>query len=142
MTTVLPPRTGTTTPVVVRDSAVAEVRRSTAARGQVDVIVLLGALAAGLSLTMVLVTRIITDPGPVGFTVIAYLLSLAVYAVLVSLRENALTVRDRVMSVVIHGLAGLALMALIYVVVYTFVRGWDALVQPNWASSWQATRSS
>lgn len=129
MTTTLPPRTST--PAAVPDGAPPEVRRSTAARGQRDVIVLLGALAAGLSLAMVLVTRVITDPGPVGFTALAYVLFLVVYAVLVSLTDNALTVRDRVMEVVIQGIAGLALIALIYVVVFTFVRGWEALIQPN-----------
>ncbi len=135
MTAVLPARTGTAIPATVAASAEAEVRRSTAARGPVDIIVLVGALAAGLSLTTVLVSRVITDPGPVGFVVITYGLFLVTYAVLVSMRENVLAVRDRVMSVVIHGLAGLALMALVYVVLFTFWRARDALVHLNFFTS-------
>ncbi|MBV8994058.1 MAG: ABC transporter permease subunit [Pseudonocardiales bacterium] len=108
-----------------------EVRRSTAARGQVDVIVLVGALAAAMSLALMVATRVITDPGPVGFTVITYLLFLVIYGVLVSLRDNPLAVRDRLVAVVIHGLAGLALMALLYVVTFIFFRGREALVHFN-----------
>ncbi len=134
MTTVLPPRAASASPSADGSrsaTAPPEVRRSTAVRGERDVIVLVGALAAAVSLTAVLASRVITDTGPVGFAVIAYLLFLVLYAVLVSLSDNALTVRDRVASVVIHGLAGLTLMALIYVVVFTFARGWEALIHPN-----------
>src|SRR3712207_3715363 len=131
MTTILNPPSSPRVPVTGAAPTENEVRRSTAARGRVDVIVLLGAFAAAVSLAAIFATRIIPDPDPVEFTVIAYLLFLALYAVLVSLSDNALTVRDRVASVVIHGLAGLTLMALTYVVVFTFARGREALVHPN-----------
>lgn len=131
MTSTLTRRTQADAPVVRVLADPPEIRRSTAARGSVDLIVLIGALAAALSLTMLLVTRIITDPGPVGFTAIAYGLFLGVYAVLVSLREDALAVRDRIVSVIIHGLAILALSALIFVVSYTVLRGREALARPN-----------
>ena len=127
MTATLPPRVRAEAPAANPATGAPEIRRATAARGQVDVIVLLGALAAGISLAVVLVTRVITDPGPVGFTAISYVLFLAIYGVLVSLREDILTVRDRIMAVIIQGLAVLALTALIYIVVYTFGRGVDAL---------------
>lgn len=108
-----------------------EVRRATAARGGADAIVLIGALAAALGLTSVLFTRVISDPGPIGFVIVTYLLFLALYAVLVSLGDNGLAVRDRLASVVVHGLAGFALLGLVYGVVFTFVRGREALVHPN-----------
>ncbi len=130
MTTVLPPRTAPT-PAAAPLVATEEVRRSTVARGRVDVIVLLGALAAGVSMAAVIATRVIPDPGPVGFVIIAYLLFLVIYGVLVALGDNALAVRDRIASVMIHGLAMLALAALVYIVVYTFWRGREALVQFN-----------
>lgn len=131
MSTALPTREAARTADATPSEVVQEVRRSTAARGQVDFIVLLGALAAALSLALIVATRIISDPGPVGFTVIAYLFFLVIYGVLVSLRDNALAVRDKVMAVVIQGLAGLALLALLYVVIFTFFRGRDALVHLN-----------
>lgn len=112
-------------------AAAQEMRRTTAVRGRIDLVVLLGALAAAVSLGAILTTRIIPDPGPVGFTVISYLLFLVIYGVLVSLSDNALAVRDRLVSVVIHGLAGLALLALVYVVGFTFWRGREALVHLN-----------
>jgi phosphate transport system permease protein len=112
-------------------AAVQEQRRTTATRTQLDLIVLLGALAAALSLATIIVTRIILDTGPVGFTVITYLLFLVIYGVLVSFSENVLAVRDRLVSVVIHGLAGLALLALVYVVSFTFWSGREALVHLN-----------
>ncbi len=108
-----------------------EVRRSTLARGRADYIVMAGAAAAALCLTALLVTRIIPGVNAIGFVVLGYVLFVLLYAVLVSLSDNALFVRDRVASVVVHGLAALAVLALLYVVVFTFFRGWAALVHLN-----------
>lgn len=111
--------------------ATPEVRRVTSGRGPVDVVLLLGAIAAALGLTTVLFTRVLSDPGPVGFVIVAYALFLVLYGVLVSLGDNGLAVRDKLAAVVVHGLAGLTLLALVYVVVFTFGRGWKALVHLN-----------
>src|SRR5262249_23393245 len=111
--------------------AAPEVRRATSGRGQQDVVLVLGAIAAALGLTTVLFTRVISNPGPVGFVIVAYLLFLVLYGVLVSLGDNGLAVRDRLAAVVIHGLAGLTLLALVYVVYFTFYRGRLALIHLN-----------
>ncbi|MGH3791910.1 MAG: phosphate ABC transporter, permease protein PstA, partial [Pseudonocardiaceae bacterium] len=108
-----------------------EVRRSTAARGHADVIVIIGAGAAALSLAALLTTRVIPSVNLVAFVVIAYLLFLGLYGVLVSLEDDGRTVRDRLASVVVHSLAGLALLALVFIVVFTFWRGREALVHWN-----------
>jgi phosphate transport system permease protein len=53
------------------------------------------------------------------------------YAVLVSLDENRPTMRDRVSAVVVHSLAFVVLAALVFIIVYTFVRGAKALIHVN-----------
>jgi phosphate transport system permease protein len=108
-----------------------EKRRLTGERDSGDVIIICGALAAAVSLTSVLATRVLPGINPIGFVVISYLLFLVVYALMVSLRHDAVAVRDRVASVVVHGLAVLALLALIFVVTFTFWQGWRALVHLN-----------
>ncbi len=93
MTTISPHTAGR----AVLDAPVAaespEVRRSTAARTRADVIVLIGAAAAALSLAALLVTRMIPAANLAAFIVVAYLLFLVLYGVLVSLEHDGRTVR-------------------------------------------------
>jgi phosphate transport system permease protein len=132
MTTLLKPAPGPGGPADnVQTAEAPEVRRSTLARGRADYIVMAGAAAAALCLTALLVSRIIPSANAIAYVVIAYVLFVLLYAVLVSLSDNALFVRDRVVSVLVHGLAVLAVLALLYVVVFTFFRGWTALVHFN-----------
>jgi phosphate transport system permease protein len=136
----------TTTPYTagrpVLDAAVApeaplaaEVRRSTAARGRADIIIIIGAGVAALSLATLLTTRVIPSANLVAFVVIAYLLFLALYGVLVALEDDGRTVRDRLASVVVHSLAGLAMLALAFIVVFTFWRGREPLLRWNFFTS-------
>jgi phosphate transport system permease protein len=109
----------------------AEVRRSTSARGQADIIVIIGAAVAALSLAALLSTRVLPSAGPGSFLVVAYLAFLALYGVLISLQDDARAVRDRLASVVVHSLAALALIALVFVVGFTFWRARTALGHLN-----------
>jgi phosphate transport system permease protein len=129
--TALEDRSATRTPPPAAPPDRPEARRATRASAGTDRIVLAGALAAGLSLAIVLSTQILTDPGPVGFTVLAYGCFLLSYAVLVGIGDNGLAVRDKLAEVVITGLAVLALSALVYVAGYTLARGRDALSNLN-----------
>ncbi|MGH3695418.1 MAG: phosphate ABC transporter permease PstA [Pseudonocardiaceae bacterium] len=108
-----------------------EVRRSGAARGQADVIVIIGAGAAALSLAALLSTRVISSVSLGGFVVLAYLAFLVLYGVLVSLQDDGRAVRDRLASIAVHSLALLALLALLFIVGFTFWRGRDALPHLN-----------
>jgi phosphate transport system permease protein len=108
-----------------------ERRRSTSARGSGDGITILAALAAAFCLTFLLFSEIAPFSGPFAFVAIAYALFLLTYALLVSLRDNGLAVRDRLASVVVHSLALLALLALVFIVVFTFWRGREALAHLN-----------
>ncbi|UWE12593.1 phosphate ABC transporter permease PstA [Actinacidiphila bryophytorum] len=122
-TTVLPERTpGPERP---------ERRRSVSTVRQTDLLSLLGAAAASLSITWLSFERIAPFTGGLGFVVFAYVLFLALYALLVSYDEDGPTVRDRVASAVVHTLALVLLTALVFVVVYTLWSGRKALPHLN-----------
>ncbi|GAA2993693.1 phosphate ABC transporter permease PstA [Actinokineospora diospyrosa] len=108
-----------------------EVRRDTRSIRRADIVALLGALVAAAALTGVLFDQIAPFSGVVGFIAIAYPLFLAIYALLVSLEENALTVRDKLVSALVHSVAVLAVGALIVIISYPVVEGWPALAHLN-----------
>jgi phosphate transport system permease protein len=96
-----------------------------------DVLALTGALAAAFSATGLLWTQFAPFSGIVGYVVVTWCLFVLFYAVLVSFDENRSAVRDRAASVVVHSLASLVVIALAYVIFYTFYRGWSALTHLN-----------
>jgi phosphate transport system permease protein len=95
-----------------------------------DVLAVAGAAAASLGITALLFT-LLPLSGALGFVIIAFIFFIAVYAVLVSMDETKSAVRDRVAATIIHSIAFLMLMALVFVVVFTVLRGWEALVNSN-----------
>ncbi|MGH3872605.1 MAG: phosphate ABC transporter permease PstA [Pseudonocardiaceae bacterium] len=138
MTTTIPPRTADRDATVT--SPAVEVRRSTSTRSRADVILLIGAGVAAVSLAALVSARVIPPEthqklhvtANVGiFAGLAYLLFLVLYGVLVSLEHDGRTVRDRLASVAVHSLAVFALFALLVVVGFTFWRGREALVHLN-----------
>jgi phosphate transport system permease protein len=96
-----------------------------------DVLALVGALAAAFATTGLLWTELAPFSGLVGFIVVTWGLFVLFYAVLVSFDQNGPAVRDRVVSVVVHSLGALVVLALIFVILYTFAQGWRALVHVN-----------
>jgi phosphate transport system permease protein len=96
-----------------------------------DVLAVVGALAAAVSITGILWTQVAPFSGIIGYLVLTWCLFVLIYAVLISFDENRPTVRDRVASVVVHSLGALVLVVLVFVVFYTFYRGWRALVHLN-----------
>ncbi|MGH3841540.1 MAG: phosphate ABC transporter permease PstA [Pseudonocardiaceae bacterium] len=139
MTTTIPPRTADRPALDATPASeaplTAEVRRSTATRGRTDVVIIVGAGAAALSVATLLTTRVIPAANLIAFVVIAYLLFLALYGVLVAIEDDGRTIRDRLASVVVHSLAGLAMLALAFIVVFTFYRAGDALLHWNFFTS-------
>lgn len=69
--------------------------------------------------------------GPLAFVLIAYALFLAVYTALVALNEDGPAIRNAVMTVLMATCAAVAFGALALVVVFTFIKGWDALRHLN-----------
>ncbi|WP_433892002.1 phosphate ABC transporter permease PstA [Streptomyces sp. CA-111067] len=120
----------TVTPV--KDAAAgSERRRSTSTIRQTDVLGLLGAAVASLSLTWLLFARLSPFSGGLGFVVCWYVLFLALYALLASFDEDGPAVRDKIASTVVQSIAALLLVALVFVVVYTLWSGRKALPHLN-----------
>jgi phosphate transport system permease protein len=105
-------------------------RRTRGAR-RTDWFAILGALAAGPATTGVLWTELGPFTGLLGYVVATWLFVVAYYALLVSFDENRIAMRDRVASFVMHSLALLLLVALVFIIVYTLVRGGRALLHLN-----------
>jgi phosphate transport system permease protein len=109
----------------------AERRRPTGSLRRSDLLALGGAAAASLSLTWLFFARLAPFTGGLGFLVVAYVLFLALYALLVSYDEDGPVVRDRLASVTVHSLAVVLITALGFVVVYTLWSGRKALPHTN-----------
>ncbi|MER6531335.1 phosphate ABC transporter permease PstA [Streptomyces sp. NPDC001508] len=90
-----------------------------------------GAALSALCVTVLLFGQLAPFSGTLGFAVAAYLVFLALYAVLTGLEEDGQTVRDRVMTVVLWTAAGLLFSALALVVGFTAWRGRQALPHGN-----------
>ena len=108
-----------------------ELRRRVGGVRASDVYALLGAAAAGLTMTGLLYGVLLPWSGWFGFVLVSYLLFLATYALLVSFDESGPVVRDRIAAVLMHSFGALALTALVFVIGYTFWRGWHAMVHQN-----------
>jgi phosphate transport system permease protein len=105
-------------------------RRLSAVR-TADVLALVGALAAAFSTTGLLWTELAPFSGVIGYIVVTWGLFVLFYAVLTSFDQDGPAVRDRVVSVVVISLGSLVVIALGFVIVYTFAQGWRALVHAN-----------
>jgi len=87
---------------------------------------LVGAAVGAFCVTFLL-GRLTALSGLIGLLFVAYVVFLVIYAVLVSLREDHIAVRDCVMTVFLSSAALIAFTALGLVIVYTIWRGWPAL---------------
>jgi phosphate transport system permease protein len=108
-----------------------EVRRNISGVRQSDVLAVLGAATASLSLTLLVFTHIAPFSGKVGFVVVAFAAFLAIYALLVALDEDGPAVRARVVAAAIHGVAALLMATLVFIVGFTLWRGLEALRHLN-----------
>src|SRR5262245_29491696 len=79
-----------------------EPRRSRGTRRRTDVLALLGAGAAAIGLALILFRHVTPLTGALGFLAITYTAFIGIYALLVWLDEDGPTVRDRLMTVVMH----------------------------------------
>jgi len=130
MTTVDQSTPGTTLPGREHAGPAPQPRRITAVRTP-DVLAIVGALAAALSTTGLLWTEIAPFSGLIGYIVLTWGLFVLFYAVLVSFDQSGPAVRDRIVSVVVHSLGGLVVVVLVFVILYTFARGYHALLHAN-----------
>lgn len=125
------PTEPTVRPVNGPTGPVEQIRRRVSKRRESDVFALVGSAASAAALTWLLFTQIAPFSGAVGWVVVGAVIFLAVYALVVSFDESGQAVRDRVMSAVIHGMAGLLLLVLVFVIGYVLIRGFRAMVHLN-----------
>ena len=96
-----------------------------------DLLAVLGAAIGAISLTALLGGEILPVHGFLANFLIAYVLFLALYAVLVGFDEQGPVVRDRVIAVMVQSGAFLLILALSSVLIYTAIRGAGAVVHLN-----------
>jgi len=96
-----------------------------------DVLAMAGAFFAALTTTGLLWQEISPFSGILGYVIMTWVLFVLYYAILMSFDENRPTVRDRVAAVIAQSLGALVFIALVFVIFYTFVKGWSALRHLN-----------
>jgi phosphate transport system permease protein len=90
-----------------------------------------GAAASGLSVALLLFGRLAPFSGPLGFVLVAYLVTMVTYAVLVSLTEEGPVVRDKLMTVLLGSAALVTFTALTFVIAFILIKGYKALTHLN-----------
>ncbi len=111
--------------------AAAEQPRRLQQRSADDTFSLLGSLLASLSLTWILYFLVLPFSGTVGFVVSWWFVFMAIYAGVAALAHPLPVVKDRVMAAVITSAAALVGLAVISVVIYTVIRGHNAIAHTN-----------
>lgn len=96
-----------------------------------DLLAVVGALLAALSVTILLFTTLTPFGGAYGFIAITALGFLAFYSLLTWLEHDSQAVRDRIVAAIIHTLAASVLVVLIFIVVFAIARGAEALPHLN-----------
>jgi phosphate transport system permease protein len=108
-----------------------EIRRSTGAIRRSDTFAILGSAVAAISLSAWLMSQLLIFQGFLPFIGFAYIFFIAFYGVVTRFDESPMTVRDRLVSVVVHSLALVLFIGLVAVVIFTFVKGFTALTHLN-----------
>lgn len=112
-----------------------EVRRSTGAIRRSDTFGIVGSAIAALSLSAWLMTQLLIFVGVLPFIGFAYLFFILFYGIVTRFDESGMAVRDRLVTVIVHSLASVLFLALVVVVVFTFVKGVPALLHLNFFTS-------
>jgi phosphate transport system permease protein len=100
-------------------------RRLTASTGD-DWLSLGSALVSSLALVTIVFEHVLDGSGTVGFLLSWYVTFLALYAVILSVRNGRQIVLERIVAALLWTAAGLVLFALGSTVLYTFAKGWHA----------------
>lgn len=96
-----------------------------------DTFNLVGAAAAAAATATLLFGWVTPLTGIVGAFILTYLLFLGIYTLLTALRSDGQEVLDRVMTVLLVSAGVILLVTLLFVVVFTLIRGVDALRNLN-----------
>jgi phosphate transport system permease protein len=105
-------------------------RRTISNFRRTDILAIAGSAVAAFALSGLLF-QFLPWNGALGFVVVTYLCFLGLYALVLSFDESGPAVRDRAIAVVVQSLAFLLLLALVFVIAFTLIRGWEALLHSN-----------
>jgi phosphate transport system permease protein len=97
-----------------------------------DIGTVLGSLVNGVCVAWLVFTRLTDGTGWLGFTLVAYLVTLATFAIVTTDRLGRLAATDRVVTAVVTTAAVVMLIPLAWLVGYVCVRGLSAL-RPSFA---------
>jgi phosphate transport system permease protein len=92
---------------------------------------MVGSLVSACATTTILWYQLSLFTGALGFVIVTWCLFLVYYAVLISFDENRPTMWDRIASTIVHSLGVLVVTVLVFIIGYTAVRGWPAVVHAN-----------
>ena len=90
-----------------------------------------GSAFAGAALTWLIFAWLLPLTGVVSALVVWYVAFLGVYAVAVRIGHEGPVVKDRLAAVAIHSFALMLFGVLVVIVIFTLIRGWEALPHPN-----------
>ena len=96
-----------------------------------DVAQAAGALCAALATAALFWFELSPFSGLIGFAIVSWFLFVVYYSVLVSFDEDRVTRQSRVSNAVVLSLAVLVVGALAWIIIYTGVRAWPALIHLN-----------
>lgn len=113
------------------DAIPAGEKRALSGFSRADTIDLVGAAGSALCTTLLLFGRLAPLSGPLGFVVVFFAIFLAIYAFVASLSNSRPIVVDKVMTVALASSAVVAFVALASVILFTLIRGRQALVHLN-----------
>lgn len=108
-----------------------EFRRNLSSVRGTDIAAIAGAFTAALCSTGLLFNFVGPYSGRIGFVVVTFLFFLGCYALLVAQDESGPAVVDRVIAAMVHGVACVLLIALVFVITFTFNRARSALSHAN-----------
>lgn len=92
---------------------------------------IIGALAGGMAVSTLLFGWIAPLTGMIGWFVIAFLAFIGIYMLLVALRADFQEVKDKLATVLMVSAGVILFGALLFIAVYTLVRGKDAMLHLN-----------
>ncbi|HEV3173767.1 MAG TPA: ABC transporter permease subunit [Actinocrinis sp.] len=108
-----------------------ETRRLTDPLRREGFFALLGAGLGGVSLTLLLTHWIAPFNGNIGFVLISFGFFVLLYGIVVALEEDAPTVRDRIVGLVVRSIAVLVFGVMAFVIVFPWFNGRTSLFHAN-----------
>jgi phosphate transport system permease protein len=96
-----------------------------------DMAEVVGSALSAAGLTWLIFAWFLPLTGVIGALLVWYVAFLAVYAVAVRIGHEGPVVKDRLAAVAIHSFALMLFAVLVVIIVFTLMRGWEALPHPN-----------